>query len=60
MPPHADIPEAELDARVDTMIGLVDLTEQAAKRAHALSGGQKRKLSVGIALIGNPKILFLE
>ena len=24
------------------------------------SGGNKRKLSVGIALIGNPKIVFLD
>ena len=24
-----------------------------------LSGGQKRKLSVGVALIGDPKIIFL-
>ena len=25
-----------------------------------LSGGQKRKLSVGIALIGDPKLIFLD
>ena len=25
-----------------------------------LSGGQKRKLSVGIALIGDPRLIFLD
>ena len=28
--------------------------------ASKLSGGQKRKLSVGIALIGDPKLIFLD
>jgi len=45
---------------VDRILEQVDLVEHAARPAVALSGGQKRKLSVGIALVGNPKILFLE
>lgn len=35
-----------------------DLVEQIDTRAEKLSGGQKRKLNVGMALIGNPKVLF--
>ena len=54
------IPEEAVDAAVDAMIAQSDLSDQAAKLAKRLSGGQKRKLSVGIALIGDPKILFLE
>jgi len=41
---------------------LVDLylTDKADNIAKTLSGGQKRKLSVGIAVIGNPKIIILD
>lgn len=34
----------------------VDLTEKANSQAKHLSGGQKRKLSIGIAIIGDPKV----
>ena len=34
----------------------VGLTEQADTKAAKLSGGQKRKLSVAMALIGDPKV----
>ena len=34
----------------------VDLIEKADCYSKNLSGGQKRKLSVGIAFIGNPKV----
>ena len=36
----------------------VDIYEQADMFVSELSGGQKRKLSVAIALIGNPKVWF--
>lgn len=38
----------------------VDLHERADAHARHLSGGQKRKLSVGIAIIGDPKIIILD
>jgi ATP-binding cassette subfamily A (ABC1) protein 3 len=38
----------------------VGLVEKGNARASTLSGGQKRKLSVGIALIGNSKIVVLD
>ena len=37
-----------------------DLFEMADQRVKHLSGGQKRKLSVGIAIIGEPKIIILD
>ncbi len=45
---------------VDEVLELVGLADQDAKRAGRLSGGQKRRLDVGIALIGDPDLLFLD
>lgn len=45
---------------VEEVIELVGLGEQAGTRAGRLSGGQKRRLDVGIALIGDPDLLFLD
>ena len=45
---------------VDDVIRLVGLEEQAGVRAGRLSGGQKRRLDVGVALIGNPELVFLD
>ena len=42
------------------MIGLVGLEEQAGTRARKPSGGQQRRLDVGIALVGDPDLLFLD
>ncbi|MDD4311188.1 MAG: ABC transporter A family member [Eubacteriales bacterium] len=36
------------------------LTEVAKAKAKTLSGGMQRRLSIGMALISNPKILFLD
>ena len=45
---------------VDEVIGMVGLDESAGIRAGRLSGGQQRRLDVGIAMIGNPDLLFLD
>jgi ABC-2 type transport system ATP-binding protein len=45
---------------VDEVIELVGLTGKADARARSLSGGQQRRLDVGMALIGDPELLFLD
>ena len=45
---------------VDRQIDDMDLREFEHIRAETLSGGNKRKLSVAMALIGNPPIVFLD
>jgi ATP-binding cassette subfamily A (ABC1) protein 3 len=50
----------DLQEAVETMIVSVGLTEKRETPARMLSGGQKRKLSVGIAFIGGSRIVFLD
>jgi ABC-2 type transport system ATP-binding protein len=45
---------------VDEVIGVVGLAEKRDARVRTLSGGQKRRLDLGLALIGNPELLFLD
>ena len=44
----------------EKMIDDLGLSEVAARRASTLSGGWQRRLSIAMALISNPKILFLD
>lgn len=50
----------KVDDEVEKMLIELHLTDKADNIAKTLSGGQKRKLSVGIAVIGNPKIIILD
>jgi ABC-2 type transport system ATP-binding protein len=42
------------------LLNEVGLGRELHKRAAVLSGGQKRKLSVALALVGSPKLLILD
>jgi ABC-2 type transport system ATP-binding protein len=45
---------------VDDVIGLVGLEEQADRRVRQLSGGQRRRVDLAVALAGDPELLFLD
>jgi ABC-2 type transport system ATP-binding protein len=45
---------------VAEIIGLVGLEEKADVRSARLSGGQRRRLDVGLALVGDPELIFLD
>jgi len=53
-------PRSELKQEVEKMILSVGLTEKRKVYSKYLSGGQKRKLSVGIAFIGKSRVVFLD
>jgi ABC-2 type transport system ATP-binding protein len=45
---------------VDEVIELIGLAEKADDRIKRLSGGQQRRLDVGLGIIGNPELMFLD
>uniref|UniRef100_A0A3B1J0X1 Cholesterol transporter ABCA5 n=1 Tax=Astyanax mexicanus TaxID=7994 RepID=A0A3B1J0X1_ASTMX len=51
---------SEIDSEVRKVLKDLDLEKIMDAQAKNLSGGQKRKLSVGIAILGDPKILLLD
>jgi ABC-2 type transport system ATP-binding protein len=42
------------------VVAIVGLTEKADARVRTLSGGQQRRLDLGLALIGDPELIFLD
>ncbi len=45
---------------VDEVLALVGLEDRAGERGGRLSGGQRRRLDVGLALVGDPELVFLD
>ena len=44
----------------EEVIGIIGLAEKADARVRTLSGGQQRRLDLGLALIGDPELIFLD
>ncbi|NWZ96371.1 ABCA9 protein, partial [Nesospiza acunhae] len=54
------IKSKEVEQEVQKILELLDISNIQDTQAEKLSGGQKRKLSIGIAMLGNPQVLFLD
>ena len=46
--------------RVGEILDAIDMADDARTRIGALSGGQRRRVDLGIAIIGRPEMLFLD
>jgi len=54
------IPEAQIQSQINDWISLLGLDEYRNRLSKNYSGGNKRKLSTAIALIGDPPVVFLD
>ena len=54
------IPRAERTARGDELLERVGLSDAADRKSKTYSGGMKRRLDLALALLHNPRILFLD
>jgi ABC-2 type transport system ATP-binding protein len=54
------LPAAEARRRADELLNQFDLTDAADRTAKTYSGGMRRRLDLASALIGRPRLLFLD
>ncbi|KFQ98694.1 ATP-binding cassette sub-family A member 10, partial [Nipponia nippon] len=54
------IKSKDVEREVQNILELLDIGNIQDTQAEKLSGGQKRKLSIGIAMLGNPQVLLLD
>merc|ERR1719263_2039278 len=55
-----NLPESQIPTIVQDLLERVTLTPYADRVCGSYSGGNKRKLSLAVALVGSPAVVFLD
>lgn len=55
-----DTSNAEIDERIEEVLGMVELSEHKDTYIRRLSGGQKKRASIAVELLANPGLFFLD
>ena len=55
-----DIKQSERDEKVSSILESVELTERLDVRISRLSGGQRKRVSVALELLAQPKVIILD
>jgi len=54
------VPESDIEREVDYVVNKCALSNERTKLAGNLSGGNRRKLCLGMAVIGGSKVIYLD
>ncbi len=55
-----DVSAKERDKQIDSVLDMVELKPQADTFIRKLSGGQKKRASIAVELLGDPRLFFLD
>ena len=55
-----DISKAEVQARIDSVLQTLELREHQNTLIRKMSGGQKKRASIAVELLADPKLFFLD
>jgi len=57
---ETDMPDADVETRVDEVLGFVGLHEHGARMPSELSGGQRRRVAIARAMAAKPHLLLFD